>query len=440
MFIVGENQKPHYFNVEITKLPKQVFDVIHFLKRKANRPIEVYMVGGAVRDYLYHFVFSTEVMNGYRPKDIDLTTNLTEDEILGILRSDEAVSYNISVKKKESIDTFGVVFVNCDGFDLEIAPFRKDLGSDGRRPEKTEAGTIYEDAARRDFTINNLYYDPLKKVVIDFNLNENGQIGAGINDIAQRVVKTVGDPFERFEEDKLRILRMVRFFHRFSIDHMPTKIDIRTREAIEKFRDLRKHGISGERIQKEFSLGFSQSKNKKSYLISLIEFGLMENIFHGMSIDKEVIFQFNEIKRENVALALMLEKNENVKEKLNKLNYPNSTCESVNFLISLIKNDWSDPSAILKERDRRIVKKENLTKEEKENNDKIKIEMILDLKNLYDFSTQPRIMHLIEYQPAWPPGEILMAAGFKGSEIGREAKRLVNEAYKKNFDFYLNYH
>lgn len=141
------------------------------------------IAGGAVRD----------LMLSRTPNDIDIATDATPEQV------EEMFEKTVMVGK-----AFGVSRVIIDGHDIEVATFRKDGEyKDGRKPESVTFCSEKEDALRRDFTINALFYDPAKKEIIDY-------VG-GQKDIMQRTLRAVGDPNLRFKEDKLRILRGVRF-------------------------------------------------------------------------------------------------------------------------------------------------------------------------------------------------------------------------------------
>jgi len=144
-----------------------------------------YWVGGCVRDQLL----------GLTPKDYDVATSAPPEVALQLFPGSTLVG-----------ESFGVVLVPGG---VEVATFRSEMNyHDGRRPSHVQYETDPSlDAARRDFTINALYYDPLKDEVIDFT--------GGRNDIANRLVRAIGDPHERFAEDHLRLLRSVRFAARF---------------------------------------------------------------------------------------------------------------------------------------------------------------------------------------------------------------------------------
>lgn len=142
-----------------------------------------YHAGGSVRDRLL----------GRESKDIDIATSASPDQVLELFEN-----------TRELGKAFGVVQVILDGIEFEVATFRRDLEyTDGRRPEGVEPSTPEEDAERRDFTINGLFYDPVADEIIDFV--------DGRADLDAKVIRAIGDPSERFREDRLRLLRAVRF-------------------------------------------------------------------------------------------------------------------------------------------------------------------------------------------------------------------------------------
>jgi poly(A) polymerase len=159
--------------------------------------------GGCVRDLLLGLV----------PADYDVATDATPEQVMTTLPY-RAITVGIS---------FGVVRVRhprISGIEVEVATFRSDLGYvDGRRPSAVVFGTPELDASRRDFTINGMFMDPVSREVVD-------HVG-GLADLEQRVLRAIGDPEERFREDKLRLLRAVRFAARFGM-----KIEPNTRAAV----------------------------------------------------------------------------------------------------------------------------------------------------------------------------------------------------------------
>jgi tRNA nucleotidyltransferase (CCA-adding enzyme) len=165
------------------------FDIPEYVKRIIQRlednGYEAYIVGGSVRDMIL----------GKSPKDYDITTNAHPDEIEYIFRDFRTVN----VGKQ-----FGTIVVCQEEGEVEVTTFRKEgRYLDGRRPEWVSfSSSIEDDLSRRDFTINAIAYNEKKGIVDPFN---------GQEDISKRIIRTVGDPNERFSEDYLRILRAVRF-------------------------------------------------------------------------------------------------------------------------------------------------------------------------------------------------------------------------------------
>jgi poly(A) polymerase len=158
-----------------------------------------YFAGGWVRDYVM----------GHPSEDIDIATSAAPVEIMNLFPNTILVGLS-----------FGVVIVVLEGHQFEVASFRKDLPYiDGRHPIGIEMSNPEEDALRRDFTINGMFYDPLSDLIHDFV--------HGREDIKQKVIRTIGDPEERFFEDRLRMLRAFRFSSRFGFSiHSDTQAAI----------------------------------------------------------------------------------------------------------------------------------------------------------------------------------------------------------------------
>jgi len=142
-----------------------------------------YFAGGCVRD----------MVRGLTPKDYDIATDARPEAVQKLFPRTYAVGAH-----------FGVIIVLGNGFQFEVATFRSDEGYiDGRHPSAVRFSSPEEDAKRRDFTINGMFYDPVAEEVIDF-------VG-GRADIAAKLVRAIGNPAERLAEDRLRMLRAVRF-------------------------------------------------------------------------------------------------------------------------------------------------------------------------------------------------------------------------------------
>ena len=202
------------------------------------------LAGGCVRDMLL----------GKKPKDYDVVTSATPAQVCKIFRR------TIKVGAK-----FGVIIVLSDSQQVEVATFRAESGyTDGRRPDKVSFTSAKEDALRRDFTINGMFYDPLGKRVIDY-------VG-GQKDLKSKIIRTIGKADERFGEDYLRMLRAVRFAAQLDF-----KIEKNTLTAVRKHAG-RITKISGERIAMELQSLFTAAERKKGVKL-LIETGLAKRIF-----------------------------------------------------------------------------------------------------------------------------------------------------------------
>ena len=185
--------------------------------------------GGCVRDQLV----------GKAPKDYDVATNATPEQVRELFGKKRTLAIG---------ESFGVITVlgpkSADP--IEVATFRRDTGySDGRRPDAVEFTDAREDAIRRDFTINGMFFDPIKQEVIDY-------VG-GQEDLQRRVVRAIGDPHERIAEDKLRMLRAIRFAAVFDFElHHDTLLAVQ-----QHVQDIKV--VSGERIGAELRRMFNHS-------------------------------------------------------------------------------------------------------------------------------------------------------------------------------------
>src|SRR5437867_9999156 len=176
-----------------------------------------YFAGGCVRD----------MVRGLTPKDYDIATDARPEAVQYLFARTFAVGAH-----------FGVIIVLENGFQFEVATFRSDDAYiDGRHPSSVHFSSPKEDAQRRDFTINGMFYDPVAEEVIDF-------VG-GHGDIDAKLVRAIGDPAQRFAEDRLRMLRAVRF-----ATVLDYQIDPKTWDAlIANAASI--HEISAERIRDE---------------------------------------------------------------------------------------------------------------------------------------------------------------------------------------------
>jgi tRNA nucleotidyltransferase (CCA-adding enzyme) len=235
-------------SVQIDKfdIPKEVSHVTDTLRTAG---FEAYLVGGCVRD----------LFMGKKPKDWDVTTNATPEQIIPLFQE---------TFYENDYGTVGVVTPETADLSLkviEVTPYRIEKGySDHRRPDKVEfSQNIMDDLKRRDFTINAIAYDPETAELIDPY--------GGIADLARGIIKAVGEPKERFFEDGLRILRAVRFHVELNLP-----IDPDTEKAIIDDREVL-NTVSRERIKDEF-VKIIMSPNPMEGLLTLRKLGLLSVI------------------------------------------------------------------------------------------------------------------------------------------------------------------
>jgi poly(A) polymerase len=200
-----------------------------------------YYAGGCVRDRLL----------GRLAKDIDIATSATPQQVKRLFPKAQMVGAH-----------FGVALVQVGKLPFEIATFRTDGSySDGRRPESVNFSSPEEDAQRRDFTINGLFYDPMEEKVVDYV--------SGQEDLAARQIRAIGDAQQRFSEDYLRLLRAIRFAVTLDFD-----IEEQTWAAIQaNAAGLRM--ISQERIEAEFSRMMKLPQRQRAFDL-LVASGLMK--------------------------------------------------------------------------------------------------------------------------------------------------------------------
>ena len=270
---------------------------------------KLYVVGGAVRDAIL----------GKTPKDYDLATDALPDKVEEMMKGG-------GLKTLPTGKAFGVINVFTDNGEYEIATFRRDL-SGGRRPDAVEFTNIEGDVQRRDLTINALFYDIDTFEIVD--------LVGGLQDLKNGIVRTVGSAEERFGEDRLRILRAIRFAGRFG-----SKLDPETDAALKKDASL--EGISGERIRDEFLKGIKSAKSVKFFLEMVDAYGLFKWIFGDLNVDMSFINRFKQVDPDYIVLIARLLKGNNIdvlNKKLNALKYPADEVKAITFLVALLNLD-----------------------------------------------------------------------------------------------------
>lgn len=285
-------------------------DILKMSKIFKKNNFKLFLVGGAVRDFLLK----------QKIKDFDLATDAVPDKV-------EEMMQEAGFRTLPTGKAFGVINVFTNQGEYEIATFRTDIGS-GRRPDSVEFTNIEGDVKRRDLTINALFYDIDTKEIVD--------LVGGVDDLKKGVVKTVGAPEDRFGEDRLRILRAIRFAGRFGSD-----LDPATDLALQKDSSL--EGISGERIRDEFIKGIISAKSTDGYLSMLDKYNLFDWIFPNLNVDRRVFRRKLDYKADDyiVVLARLLKNNDIdlLRRKLNDLKYSADEVKTIVFLISLLKLD-----------------------------------------------------------------------------------------------------
>jgi len=244
---------------------------ISIVRTLRERGYQAYLCGGCVRDLLL----------GREPADYDVTTDAQPAQVMHIFPQTYAVGAQ-----------FGVVLVPLPKMDaaeakdaagstspkarvVEVATFRSDVGySDGRHPDEVRfSKDPREDVARRDFTINGLLMDPVSGKVLDFV--------EGRKDLEAGIIRTIGDPEQRFAEDKLRMLRAVRFAARFGY-----RIDPPTLEAMQRMSS-QIHQVSRERVREELTKMLIEGRAREAFLL-LDESDLLLEVLPEISAMKGV--------------------------------------------------------------------------------------------------------------------------------------------------------
>jgi tRNA nucleotidyltransferase/poly(A) polymerase len=240
--------------MEVVRLPKlldstPLVDVAtSVVRRLRERGHIAYFAGGCVRDALL----------GFSPKDIDIATDAHPEQV------EQIFTRTVPVGAK-----FGVIRVLENEREFEVATFRSDGAYlDGRRPETVSFSSAEEDARRRDFTINGMFYDPIADTVVDY-------VG-GREDLERRVIRAIGAAQLRFGEDRLRLLRAVRFAAVLNFE-----IEGKTWNALrEEAKEI--HAVSPERIRDELIKILADARRLRGFDL-LDTSGLLEQILPEVS-------------------------------------------------------------------------------------------------------------------------------------------------------------
>lgn len=215
------------------------------VKKLTKEGYTAYFAGGWPRDFLM----------GHPSDDIDIATDAPPEKILDLFPRTILVGLS-----------FGIIVVVSEGHQFEVATFRKDIDyKDGRKPTSIEKASAIEDAQRRDFTINGMFYDPIENKIYD-------HVG-GQKDLKMGIIKAIGNPHERFFEDRLRMIRAVRFSGRFQF-----AIDPETEEAIKENAPTLFPSVAMERVWQEFNK-MTLFPHFDRAILDMERLGLLEVIF-----------------------------------------------------------------------------------------------------------------------------------------------------------------
>jgi poly(A) polymerase len=235
-----------------------------------QRGFQAYLVGGCVRDLLLR----------REPKDYDVATSATPEQVMEIFPETYAVGAQFGVVLVPEPDSGILKNVSADAGGhasgcVEVATFRSDVGySDGRHPDEVRfSGDPREDVARRDFTINGMLLDPVSGDVLDF-------VG-GRDDLKKGIIRSIGEPERRFGEDKLRMLRAVRFAARFEYSIEPATFAATQKLAVQI------EVVSRERVRDELTRMLTEGQGRRAFLL-LDESGLLQHVLPEISAMKGV--------------------------------------------------------------------------------------------------------------------------------------------------------
>ncbi|HHZ00312.1 MAG TPA: CCA tRNA nucleotidyltransferase [Tissierellia bacterium] len=390
-------------------IPGEVVTALDILQ---NNGFEAYIVGGCVRDSIM----------GKKPSDWDIATSARPEEILECFNNYRTIETGLK---------HGTVTVIVKKMQIEITTYRIDGEySDRRRPDKvTFTNNIDLDLQRRDFTINALAY------------NQNGiiDIFGGLHDIKNKIVKCVGHPDDRFNEDGLRILRALRFASVLNFS-----IDDQTSDSIFKNKALL-HDISTERINMEFNkliMGINYQNIIFNYR-DIIEVFLPE--IKGLS-DEELRYRLNSMKELNsltMRLAVLLQGLGPTDKILMNLKYDNKTVKTVKILTENI-NEKIYPHPVNIKRWLNKINSENLV-------NLIKIKKAMFDNEYEELAKSQVIMKEIlasnqcyNLRTLAINGQDLLDAGMpKGKRIGMILNKVLNEVIEGKLenkkDILLNY-
>jgi poly(A) polymerase len=251
----------------VPETKRRAAEIVSTLRKQGH---QAYLAGGCVRDLLL----------SRKPADYDVATDATPQQVMQIFPQTYAVGEQFGVVLVPQSEASGATGVPARPSErseraVEVATFRSDAGySDGRHPDEVRfTKDPREDVQRRDFTINGMMLDPTTNEVLDF-------VG-GRDDLKAGIIRAIGDPERRFTEDKLRMLRAVRFAARFDY-----KIDPATRAAIQRLAP-KIHQVSCERVREELSKMLTEGQARRAFEL-LDSSGLLREVLPEIAAMKGV--------------------------------------------------------------------------------------------------------------------------------------------------------
>ena len=352
------------------------------LSKKVTMPKKsLYLVGGAVRD----------IVRGDTPKDFDMATNATPEQVAHILHNagfkvpgaggpsgetlpdydrsgkhtakDGKIPKEMRLSFKPSVAKDGdnklwylkgrdasqnnkpfVIGAVVNGEEFEIATFRKDAKTINGQSEVNFVDNPLEDAERRDFTMNAMYIDLSKADGPNKRLYD--PTNKGYADAHEGRIRAVGKAEKRFEEDKLRVLRALRFHSKYGSDK---SMDPELARAVPKFSDL--DGVAAERIREEFVKGIEDKNiDPAKFVKAYAKFGLMSTVLPGVGVRSEVPSSLRNKRDRFLALAWLLQDNpiDEVRRVLSERKWSNHEIDVVCFLLKLKEFDPDELEDLLR--------------------------------------------------------------------------------------------
>lgn len=375
---------------------------------------EAFIVGGCIRDFIL----------GITPNDYDITTNATPNKIMDIFKEFKLIKNGIK---------HGTIGILIDGDIYEITTYRIESEyEDSRRPKSIEfTGNIVDDLKRRDFTINAMAYNDKKGLIDDFG---------GIVDLKNKVIKTVGNPDKRFNEDGLRIIRAIRFSSKLGFN-----IEDKTLNSIYKNYHIVKN-ISIERITDEINKIIISTNPQNIILLYKTKIFEILGIYYNFNNDNylrlekqlKIISLIDEIEYKLLLLQYIINNESkdynNRNYIVNILRYPNKVKDDINNLIEYM---YIDESNLNKIDIKYILNKIGDSRFEK----------ILNLKNIYysaNYNKKSKyikpciniLKDIINNKECYTikdlklNGNDLKELGYKGNEIGTNLNYLLEEVIK----------